>query len=69
MLVSYERDCCGEIYRVLKMKACHVLAAAGSPIVYAAFFFAARNAAQRAREAAAILFRPAADMVRLGFGA
>jgi hypothetical protein len=36
---------------------------------YAAFFFAARNAAQRAREAAAILFRPAADILRLGFGA
>jgi hypothetical protein len=35
---------------------------------YAAFFFAARNAAHRARCAAAIRFRPAADMVRFAFG-
>jgi hypothetical protein len=33
------------------------------------FFFAALNVAQRARAAAAILFLPAADIVRLGFGA
>ena len=33
------------------------------------YFFAALNFAQRARAAAAILFFPAADIVRLGFGA
>jgi hypothetical protein len=33
------------------------------------FFFAALNFAQRARAAAAILFLPAADIVRFGFGA
>jgi hypothetical protein len=36
---------------------------------YAAFFFAALVFAQRAREADAILFLPAAEMWRLGFGA
>jgi hypothetical protein len=38
------------------------------PNCYAAFF-AALNFAQRARAAAAIRFLPAADIVRLGFGA
>jgi hypothetical protein len=33
------------------------------------FFLAALNFAQRARAAAAILFLPAADIVRFGFGA
>ncbi len=35
--------------------------------VYAAFFFAALNFAQRARAAAAILFLPAAEIVRVRF--
>jgi hypothetical protein len=42
------------------------LSAAGSPSYYAAFLFAARNAAQRARVAAAIFFLPAAEILRLG---
>jgi hypothetical protein len=37
--------------------------------VYAAFFFAARMVAHRARWAVAILLRPAAEIVRLGFAA
>ena len=39
--------------------------AAGSPSYYVAFFCSARNFAHRARAAPAILFLPAADMVRL----
>ncbi len=50
------------------MKACHVLAAAGSRNGYAAFF-PAFNFAHLALCAAAILLRADADMVRLGFGA
>ena len=37
------------------------------PASYAAFFFAARNFAQRKRVAAAILFLPAAEIVRVRF--
>jgi hypothetical protein len=64
MLVSYERDCCGEFDGALKIKACHVFAAAGSPIPYAAFFCCALTFAHRARCAAAIFLRADADMVR-----
>jgi len=46
-------------------KACRILAAAGSPSYYAAFFFAALNFAHRAFCAAAIFLRADADMVRL----
>jgi hypothetical protein len=35
--------------------------------LYGVFFFAARNFAQRARAAAAILFLPAAEIVRVCF--
>ena len=38
-----------------------------SPWFYAPFFFAARNFAQRARAAAAILFLPAAEIFRVPF--
>jgi hypothetical protein len=41
----------------------------GQRLTYAAFFFAALNFAQRARAAAAILFLPAAEIVRFGFAA
>ena len=51
------------------MKSCHILAA-GSVLYQPTYFvFAARNFAQRARAAAAIRFRPAADIVCFGFGA